>query len=357
MMEAIDIDVLIVGLGPAGSRAAAETARTGLATLAVDRRQKAGFPVQCAEFVPAILGQEIDGLAPVTAQSIHAMKTFVENESADIKADFPGNIIDRAAFDTRLVDDASTAGARCRFATQVVSIDKAGVVHLSDGTLVRARCMIGADGPRSRVGRSIRQVNRALVETRQITVPLRMAHDTTDIFLAADIAGGYGWLFPKNEIANLGVGVIPEARHTLKGLLEGLHKMLAAQGNVGLEILGYTGGAIPVGGMLNPRGEIGGTAVLLAGDAAGLTNPVTGAGIASAVISGTLAGQAAANWLDGDGDALDDFAAEIDALFGHALDRAVRRRTEILRNYRDGRRPSPDALRRGWIAYEEYWAA
>ena len=37
--------------------------------------------------------------------------------------------------------------------------------------------------------------------------------------------------------------------------------------------------------------------MLLAGDAAGLTNPVTGAGIASAVQSGALAGRAAADFI------------------------------------------------------------
>ena len=55
-----------------------------------------------------------------------------------------------------------------------------------------------------------------------------------------------------------------------------------------------TGGAIPVGGMLKPWGRLGAALVLLAGDAAGLANPVTGAGIAAAVQSGRLAGEAAA---------------------------------------------------------------
>jgi geranylgeranyl reductase family protein len=356
-MARTEFDVLVVGLGPAGSRAAAQAARAGLATLAVDRRRRAGFPVQCAEFVPAILGQEIDGLGPVRAQTIRTMRTFVEDESADRKENFPGQIIDRAAFDTKLVEDARAAGAQCRFATQLNAIDRDGRAHLSDGSVLRARCVIGADGPHSSIGQAIGQINRALVETRQITVPLHAPHDATDIFLAADILGGYGWLFPKNAIANLGVGVMPQARHRLKALLAGLHETLVAQHRVGADIFGYTGGAIPVGGMVTPHGQLGSTLVLLAGDAAGLTNPVSGAGIASAVISGTLAGQAAGDWLAGDAQAAEEYAAELDALFGRALARAVHRRAEVLYRYHDGHRPSPAALRRGWIAYEEYWAA
>ena len=97
--------------------------------------------------------------------------------------------------------------------------------------------------------------------------------------------------------------------------------------------------------------------VLLAGDAAGLSNPVTGAGIASAVISGGLAGDAASAWLGGDGSALADYATELDDIFGVALRRALSRRCEILQSFEQGGQPSPARLRHGWIAYPEYWAA
>jgi flavin-dependent dehydrogenase len=112
-----------------------------------------------------------------------------------------------------------------------------------------------------------------------------------------------------------------------------------------------------VGGLLHPLGSLGAVAVLLAGDAAGLTNPVTGAGIGAALISGGLAGAAAADWLAGADLALDDYAEEVEALFGPALRRALQRRQETLKRYQDGSGPTPAALRRGWIAYPEYWAA
>ena len=66
--------------------------------------------------------------------------------------------------------------------------------------------------------------------------------------------------------------------------------------------------------------------MLLAGDAAGLTNPVTGAGIASAVQSGALAGRAAADLLGGRAGALDDYEEELGDIFDAALGRALRRR-------------------------------
>ena len=58
-----------------------------------------------------------------------------------------------------------------------------------------------------------------------------------------------------------------------------------------------------------------------------------------------------------DGDALVEYTDELESLFKAALERALRRRRQLLRRHRAGKRPSPAALRRGWIAYAEYWAA
>ena len=350
-------DVVVVGLGPAGARAAEAAARAGRGVIAIDRRRAPGLPVQCAEFVPAMLDQELAGQANVTRQRIRAMATFVEDEAPDWKGDFPGRMIDRAAFDAALVRRAVEAGAECRFSAALRSVAPDGAVTLADGTVLRARAVIGADGPRSAVGRAIGRVNRALVETRQVTVRLSAPHDATDIYLSAEIPGGYGWLFPKGEIANLGVGVEPAARARLKPLLDGLRARLIAEGRIGADVLAHTGGAIAVGGPVAPTGALGETAVLLAGDAAGLSNPVTGAGIAAAAISGALAGEAAAGWIAGDAAAPDDYAEELDDLFGDALARALRRREELLARYRGGETPPASALRRSWIAYPEYWAA
>ena len=351
------VDVLVVGLGPAGSRAAAEAADAGRSVLAIDRRKRAGNPVQCAEFVPAMLGQELDGLAPLTRQRIGAMITFVEDDAPDLTDNFPGLMIERADFDRSLAARAEEAGAECRFGVHLDTLTEQGVARLSNGHTIIAGAVIGADGPHSRVGGAIGRVNRELVETRQITVPLLAPHQATDIFLSADIAGGYGWLFPKDGVANVGLGIVPGARAWLKPLLDRLHERLAADGRVGREVLGLTGGPIPVGGMVDANGRRGGVPVLLAGDAAGLTNPVTGAGIASAVISGQMAGRAAVDWLDGDVAALNDYSGELAALFAGALERAVGRRREILASYDTGTGPTPAALRQGWIAYPQFWAA
>ena len=355
-MTDVEVDVLCAGLGPAGARGAAAAARRGLRVLAVDRKREPGRPVQCAEFVPALIGSSVGGLARSVRQSIRAMETYVESEVPDLTDPFRGQMLDRAAFDAALVDEAIEAGATCRFATTLRTVGRDGSVALSDGTRLRARVLIGADGPRSVVGRAIGSINRHLVETQQVTVPLLQPHDATDIFLSAAIPGGYAWLFPKGDVANVGAGVDPAHRNELKHVVEDLHGHLVAAGRVGREILARTGGAIPVGGMVKPTGMLGSAQVLLAGDAAGLANPVTGAGIAAAVHSGTLAGDAAADAIRGNPHALGEYDDDLDALFAATLSRAVRRREELAHAMQTDALPRNAALRRGWVAYPEYWA-
>ncbi|MFN3745712.1 MAG: geranylgeranyl reductase family protein [Hyphomicrobiaceae bacterium] len=356
MSAARVIDVLVVGLGPAGASAAAAAAARGARVVALDRKRVAGHPVQCAEFVPALIGQHVPGLDQHRQQRIRAMTTFVEDEPPHVREQFSGAMIDRRAFDAALVARAEQAGAETWFGLTLRAIDDDGLAELSDGSRLAAAVIIGADGPRSAVGAAVGIENRVLAETRQMTVPLLVPFDETDIFISHKLPGGYAWLFPKGRIANLGLGGDPRWRGRFKPLLDDLHAQLAAQGRVGREVLGHTGGAIPSGGMLEPVSRIGAAHVLLAGDAAGLTNPITGAGILAAVVSGEMAGEAAAALAVGTEAAAMTYREDLADMFEASLARAVARR-EALMQLHEVRQPSPSDLRRAWIAFPEYWAA
>jgi digeranylgeranylglycerophospholipid reductase len=355
MKTDFETDILISGLGPAGASAARAAAESGLRVIAVERNAKPGLPVQCAEFVPMMIGSEIPGIGAVSIQNIDRMLTYVSDEDADQTSDFRGYMIDRAQFDAELVRQAIEAGAECRFSTPLRTILPGGTAELADGTTIGAKIVVAADGPRSPIGKVVDNTNTELVETRQITVDLLAPHSGTDIFLHPDIVGGYAWMFPKGNVCNIGIGVSVEYKHRLKPLLSALHKNLATQGRVGRNIHSHTGGPIPVGGMLPLHKHHGDIDILFCGDAAGLTNPVTGAGINSAVISGSLAGEAAVNLVRGDADAAEDYGDEIHALFGHSIGLAFGRRQALLKAYLDGASPGAAQLRDGWIAYPQYW--
>jgi geranylgeranyl reductase family protein len=349
-----DLDVAIVGLGPAGASAAHAAAQAGARVAGFDRRKEAGFPVQCAEFVPAMMGMDTGPVMAALVQPIDAMESFVEFAPDRRSPDFRGKMVDRAAFDRELVERARSAGARMQFDCELAGVESDGALLFADGTELRARVVIGADGPRSNIGKAIGCVNTELVETRQATVPLLQPQRSTDIYLSARIPGGYAWLFPKGDVANVGLGVDAKWRRRLKPELDWLIGMLVEEGKIGRKRLAHTGGAIPVGGSVGVAGRLGETQVLLAGDAAGLANPITGAGIPAACISGRLAGEAAVRLARGKREALSEFYDEIEDLFGASLRRAVSRREELLARLRANALDA-NGLRRGWIAYPQYW--
>lgn len=350
-MTARGFDILVIGGGPAGTSAAAAAARAGARVALLEARREIGRPVQCAEFVPALLAETLPWLEAVSVQPIRRMRTFIAGGAGEETASFPGFMIDRAAFDQRLAEAAAEAGVRLFRGRRVVAVEAArGRVVTSGGEVFAGRVLIGADGPRSLIGAASLRVNRDLVETRQMTVRLNAFQDATDIFLDAAYPGGYAWLFPKRGLGNLGLGVRADRRGLLREALRDLHERLAAAGVVGREVLGFTGGAIPVGGRHPACVFSGEVPLLLAGDAAGLANPTTGAGIAAAVLSGGLAGEAAAAWLAGRAEALEELEAELGFLFDASLARALHHRRRLA-----GEPPLPDRLRAAWIADPRYW--
>jgi flavin-dependent dehydrogenase len=204
------------------------------------------------------------------------------------------------------------------------------------------------------VARELGLAPLATVNTRQYTVALTHPYHATDIWLSQDYPGGYAWLFPKGARANLGLGIDQSIKRDLKTPLDALHRQLVAAGRVGSEVLFHTGGAIPVGGM---RERLVFGNVLFIGDAAGLTHPITGAGIAAAVISGERAGQAAASYLcDRDAAALREFEDDVRDQLGASLTRAVTRRNELNKYWRIAAAAQDNPHRRGWIAFPEYFA-
>lgn len=350
------VDVLVIGLGPAGGAAAAAAARRGSNVLAIDRKRVIGVPVQCAEYIPLPLLRYARG-DEVTMQGIDTLRTVLPS-LAEHTSPFPGLMIDRARFDQHIAQLAQDSGAQLRLGTSLVGLDAArsiATVRSREGEYrIGYRVLIAADGPASRVARLMGLAGLDVIPTRQYTVPIARASNVTEVFLSGDYPGGYAWLFPKRRSANLGVGFECLGAGACKAALDRLHGRLVSEDRVGAEVSAVTGGAIPVGGL---RGRLAAGNTLFAGDAGGFTHPITGAGIAAAVQSGDYAGSAAARYAGGmDIGALDDYEDEMRDLFGDALNRAVARRRELLANC-TASYPRDDTIhRRGWIAFSEYYA-
>lgn len=349
------VDVLVVGLGPAGGAAATAAARAGLDVLAIDRKQQIGVPVQCAEFIPLPLGAYAQAEG-VLQQRIHGMTSRLPSGKEERSA-LPGLMIDRAAFDTALAKQAEEQGAEVWRETRLLRIEmemqRAIVSTPSGEQTIAYRVLIAADGPHSSVAANLQLPPLASVFTRQYTVPLLRPLTDTDIWLSADFPGGYAWLFPRGDLANLGAGADKRFTHDLKQPLDSLHRSLVDQGLVGAEIVAVTGGLIPVGGL---RDSLVLGHILFVGDAAGLTHPISGAGIAAAVASGELAGEAVGRFLQQQrADALAEYENEIRERYAPSLQRAIARRRQLDDCWQTGMNDAQH--RRGWFAFPEYFEA
>jgi geranylgeranyl reductase family protein len=349
-----DFDVVVVGAGPAGASAALAAARAGARSLLIDRRREIGAPVQCAELAPAPLLRIVPVSSAAVVQRTDSMVTHLPSGEAH-EADAPGAMLNRTAFDQELVQAAICAGVQLWPEVTCDGLDDEGAVVASRGGKtgrITARAVVGADGPRSAVGRSVGLSNSCYVAAKQVEVLLAAPLSSTHVFFDERFFGGYGWLFPKGESGNLGVGVDESRADELDAALD--HMMSLAEGLdlvIGKHVIGRTGGVIPVGG---PLGSARVGSVLLAGDAAGQVHPITGAGIHSAISCGRAAGQAAGRFASsGDAADLEAYEEEWRDHWGDVFRHALRRRDEFLSGWGDG---LEQAVRRCWVAFPEYHA-
>lgn len=349
-------DLLVIGLGPAGAAAAARAARLGVSVIAIEKKKSIGVPVQCAEFIPLPLARYAQ--APGVLMQRIAGMTSVLPSGASKASDFSGLMVDRAAFEQALAGEAEQAGARLQLESVLCGLDaERGTATVRCGskiTVLECRAAIAADGPHSTVAALLGLPRLKTVRTRQYTVPLTAPHAETGIWLSDAYPGGYAWLFPKGELANLGLGMDPRFELDMKTPLDTLHRRLVAAGRVGCEILCATGGAIPVGGL---RENLFVGSVMFAGDAAGLTHPITGAGIAAAVVSGERAARAAYDLLcNRKTGALAEYEDDIRDQFEDSINRGLSRRRELERAWRSAAARSDAIQRRGWVAFPEYFS-
>lgn len=348
-------DVLVVGLGPAGGAAAWAAASRGMRVVAIEKKKTIGVPVQCAEFVPVPIGRYARSQG-ILKQHIAGMQTVLPSGETR-HSSFPGYMVDRAAFDQGLAAMAEEAGAQIRVQTALEELDterNVARVRDADGShAIHYHLLIAADGPYSKVADLIGLPRQKVVHSRQYAVPLLREMADTTIWLSGEYPGGYAWLFPRGAEANLGIGIDYDYGRDAKHPLDKLHEQLVLQGTVGPTILRRTGGGIPVGGM---RERLAVGQVLFAGDAAGLTHPITGAGIAAAVLSGEHAGEAVAQWPAKGQQALDDYDEEIRDIYGPTIERALRVRESLNWIWKTPAADEDAEQRRGWIAFEEYFA-
>jgi geranylgeranyl reductase family protein len=353
-------DVLVVGAGPAGSRAATATAAAGARTLLIDAKVRIGEQPHCGEFVPQQLFIEC-GLDRVSiVQTVENMESLVVDlNSPQGQPLHPGSVqrslgflIDRVRFDRQLAREAATAGAVILSGARLKGRnDEAWKIAINgQEALIRPRFVVAADGAISTVGSVLGMERPVFLRGVQIEAPLVRPLNKTMVFLSRDLKGGYGWLFPKGNVANVGLGVASEPDLNPRKLLDQLADTLVSQGLIGPGRLSRTGGLIPVSGM---RSKLVLDNVVFCGDAAGLTHPITGAGIPQAVLSGDLAGKTIGAALKtGDLAHLKRYEDEVRDRYSGVLAHALAKRELMMTGWHEA--DFVEASRHWWIGFKEY---
>jgi menaquinone-9 beta-reductase len=289
-------EALVVGGGPAGSAAAMTLARAGLRVALLD---KARFPRQklCGGLLSLRSRRALttvfgpDCIPPIEATSGGAKVFFRDRFLNEVRDYKPVYFTARCDFDHYLLGLACAGGVHV--------VEGAGVSGLSpdrhalltaDGGRYEAPFIIGADGASSRIRKELRSVT---IDKHGFAVGLEMEVPRT--FIAREVEApeiylgwvrwGYAWVFPKAQTVTIGVGGLSAVNADMRPVFERFAR-LAVGGVPDLPLLRHP---IPFGNYLSHPGE---GSVLLAGDSAGLVEPITGEGIAFAILSGYHAAQA-----------------------------------------------------------------
>jgi geranylgeranyl reductase family protein len=295
-------DVAIVGAGPAGSTAAYRLATAGARVLLVDRatfpRDKpcgGGVTGRAARLLPFAIDPVVEDVVDTLDCSLSYRRRFRRTARAPLAL-----MTQRSRLDRFLLVKAAEAGADVRDGVKVADVHATGLTV--DGAEIATRIVVGADGCN---GTSARALGLGGDIVHGVALEANFPHDSrfagTMVLEIAAVHGGYGWIFPKGDHINIGVGgnesEAPRLRMHLRRLCD----------EHGIDVdaaTGTRGYRLP---MRRPTSRLArGTAAVI-GDAAGLVDPFSGDGMYEAFLSAQLVADAALDLLAGRETGLEPF--------------------------------------------------
>ncbi len=341
----MDYDVIVAGAGPAGTTTAAAVAQAGYRVLVLEKKSTCRSP--CAGYVSRTINTELPENCLVQSK-ITTMRTyFPDLSSHDFQLN--GFVVDRPSFDTALAMKAKESGAEFRWNSPLVDKIPGGVSFR--GGAASGKVIVGADGVFSKVA-SLSGLERQKVAVcaQYHMTGIRILSQTSEIFFDSDYApGGYIWIYPTGKSsAKIGLGTTGTGsprRH-----LDAFIKDSGVADRLGGIKTEYITGALPVGGL---REKLVFDDLLLVGDSAGMADPITGAGISNAVLSGEMAGRTIIEALENDDMAmLSQYETRIRKLLGRPLARALekRKRLDACVNNELLQEHLPEL----WVAFKQY---
>ena len=308
-----DADVLVVGAGPAGIAAAIHLHRAGRDVLVVD---KATFPRDkcCGDGLTTLALRELEALGlrpPAVSGWFDVDGAWLRSpDGVEVHVPLPtvgryAAVAPRLELDHALVKLARDLGIEVVDGRAFAAIEPGPhdrvTTRFEDGSIVRSRYVVAADGMwspvRKAVGAAVDGYRGEWHAFRQyagnVTGP---AAERLIVWFEPDLLPGYAWSFPlPGDRVNIGFGVLRDGERRVRDMAELWRDLLqrphvvAALGD-GFELEGrHTAWPIParIDGLALARER-----VLFVGDAAAATDVMTGEGIGQALLTGRLAAEA-----------------------------------------------------------------
>ena len=297
-MSATHYDAIIIGAGPGGASAAYNLAKAGARTLLIEK-QKLPRHKTCGGGVTYKVAQCLPfDITPTVERTINTVVfSYKMAAPVELHSDKPlVYMTRRSIFDHYLTEQAVGVGAQLMDDTKVESLEvseSTAIVRTNTGSFT-ADWLLGADGATGTVARTLglmQDVERMPGVESEVEVQADVADYWRDK-MALDLGSlraSYGWIFPKDDHLNVGVGGIAfgdDYGQKLKRYDADHLKLRVPRQERVRKNFGYVLPLRKVGSPIH-KGR-----AMLIGDAAGLVEAFTGEGIYWSVRSGQLAAQA-----------------------------------------------------------------
>lgn len=310
-------DVVVIGAGPGGATASRYLAKLGLDVCMID---KDTFPRDkpCGGGFSRTI---IDDFVYLKPRALDFMKGIARvgvlhspNRQIVLEGRIDMAVALRIDFDNVLFEEAVSMGALPLTGTRAKNVkilEDNVIVELTGGKSVQGKVVIGADGVTSMVARKTQLNQRwpssSITACRVCEVPT----STKDIFdrytedlryhFFTNLGGqpGYGWIFPKQETINIGLGIVGTHASGLPKMFDAFVQFLIKRNLLPRksDISAAKGGLVPTAGPI--KQTVTDRCVLL-GDSAGHVSPLTGGGISYAMRAARHAAHVVANALEND---------------------------------------------------------
>lgn len=303
-------DAIVVGAGPAGSVTAFRLASEGASVLLLD---KARFPRDkpCGGGLTLRAVNQLPfSPEPVVEHVVDAMQFRLRYGSSYLRQSAEPLILmtQRSRLDAFLAEQAAQAGAEFQDGTKVTLVEQTrdGVTVEAGGRRFTGSALVAADGANGLTARQTGLAHEprygvALEGNLPYTRVDARRYERTAVVELASVPGGYGWVFPKGDHANFGVGGWESEGPALRDHLD----VLCRAHNVESEALEHVRGhRLP---LRRPEARLAAGRTLLVGDAAGLVDPLSGDGMYEAFVSARLAAGAVFDLLAKRADGLEPY--------------------------------------------------